>query len=383
MKTMIRFFTLFITCLCALACHSKADVKLSSDEVLKTTVYYAGFGFLGASKDIKDRLPHAYRISKIKEKGVSKLTHLLTKQVEQTEFAHLDIRFGLVDQNTRRPLMMALSVESEEFTKIGTEKVAAELIVQTLFFDYKSGSLVDTKYIHIAHDAHIGKGTIDKKKLYDKAYLNTEEGIIPDSVNLLKNYKVKENNGLRFKVNSVTLTKKFLKYTPTGLDKEKAQDFFGLAATAAFSRRGLNMIPFVKGATIGGQMAFTLANANEYSIKLPEADFEWDIFVFNSTVKAMPKRKDEHTVYMQVRLQNKVSGARLLDILVKRKVEVYRPKNPTLAHRWQVEDDAIRLALQDLAEQIYTPSAAWCKESSNGKETCKTIRQLSETIFKQ
>ena len=146
-QTIARFLLITVLVASSFSCTSSAKID---DNSTKTTVYYAGFGFMGRFDNIAEKFPHAARLNQQKGRQIGRLTAYFTEQLKQQNFNKIVVNFNSVDQNRNRPLMLAMSVERETLSLDRGNNPIVEISAQLLFFDYESRVLLGNLHIPVA-----------------------------------------------------------------------------------------------------------------------------------------------------------------------------------------------------------------------------------------
>lgn len=353
--------------------------QAAKNKVNISDVYYAGFGFLGRFDNIDAKFPHAKRLNTQNGTKIGELTALFTSRLKNTELKHLNVRFNLVDQNKKRPLMMALSVDREALVYRANKHPIAEISAQLIFFDYDSKTVVGNVHIPIAvNGLNTETSQAQIADLFDLGYLS-ETGLIGLAINKLKTLSIKDLRGVRVQVGNINISDKVRKALPRNVSSDIVEEFIGQYASVKLSEQKLNMIPFNKGATIGRQMAIRLMDTSAFNLVLPAPDYTVAI-ALNSTDTYEQKRLFMHGVQMGISIERVVARKKILDIPIFSVVHTRKGKQTGVVDKWAPFEDAIEDAMSNFSKQIKAPKSAWCEEHSSGKKACNQLKQFKQIL---
>lgn len=344
----------------------------------KPTLYYAGFGYLGRFDNIAQKFPYAYQINAKKDKGLSQFNRLLINEVKQADFEHFKVSFDLVDQNKQQAIMLALSLERESLAYGPANTPFAEASGQLIVFDYNSMTFINSVQIALASGGLNAKE--DPKTLFEQLYL-VDPGMIKIGMQELKSMAVTPPKGAKFAVTNVSLTEAVVKKLPPQVPVIVLEEYIGQLLSAKMGSEGLNVIPYVKGATLGGQMVLRMADTTAYNLRLPEPDY-----AINIDVLSMDRFSDKHFnyygIFMNLRVIEQASGKVLLDIDIINKEENRRNDKIVLKDTWAPMEDAFEMLLISLSSQLKKPHKKWCKEHCLEPKDFGKFRQFSKLINK-
>lgn len=344
----------------------------------KQQVYFAGSGYLGRYDDIGKNYPHAVRINNA-QKPVATLTKAFAELIQRNEFKNFEVNFKSVDQNLTRPLMMALSIERENLAFSTLNTPIAEISAQLVFFDYNTRTLVAAKQIPIAvNGVKNNDGTVDQDALFDLAYLS-EEGLLSEALKSLKATKLKEFQKVRLQATKVTIAKKLLQKLPKELTERGLTQFLGQRLSAKLSQQRFNVIPYQRGATIGRQMAFRLADSSGFNLQLPEADYEIHMTFLDALSMQQPTFS-LHGVDVEFSIKQKSSNTVRFQSVLTYAVSTKKVANVDAKDSWAPYEDAIENLLAELAQQLVNPNKAWFKEHAFSQSAFKQAKALSKSL---
>ena len=373
-QTIARFLLITVLVASSFSCTSSAKID---DNSTKTTVYYAGFGFMGRFDNIAEKFPHAARLNQQKGRQIGRLTAYFTEQLKQQNFNKIVVNFNSVDQNRNRPLMLAMSVERETLSLDRGNNPIVEISAQLLFFDYESRVLLGNVHIPVAFQGIKGIDS-DIEKLFEQAYFS-KTGLFNIANQKLKTLALRDFEGIRLQVANVSLEKGAKKFLPQANSQLIMEEYIGQYATAMLGKHKLNIIPFSKGATIGRQMAIRLNDTSAFNLVLPKADYEIDI-TLKSTDLMAKKHWNIYGVNFDLAAKQSFNNKLVLSMPLFYTSKVKTNSKEKALDQWAPFEDAIESSLADWAEQFSNPSNKWCSRFSSGSKACTQLKQFKKIL---
>lgn len=375
-QTIARFLLIIVLVASSFSCTSSAKID---DNSTKTTVYYAGFGFMGRFDNIAEKFPHAARLNQQKGRQIGRLTAYFTEQLKQQNFNNIVVNFNSVDQNRNRPLMLAMSVERETLSLDRGNNPIVEISAQLLFFDYESRVLLGNLHIPVAFKGIKGADNkSDIEKLFEQAYFS-KTGLFNIANNKLKTLALSDFEGIRLQVASVSLEDGAKKFLPQANNQLIMEEYIGQYASAMLGKHKVNIIPFSKGATIGRQMAIRLNDTSAFNLVLPKADYELDITLQRTDLMAK-KHWNIYGVKFDIAAKQSFNNKSVLNMPLFYTSKVKANTKEKSLDQWAPFEDAIESSLADWAKQFANPSSKWCKRYSSGSAACAQLKKFKQTL---
>lgn len=372
--------------LCVLFILFFTNSSLSSTHQVK--VHYAGLAFLGRYDYIQANYPMALSLNPINNSTQGVIDQAIFKQLKTTPLKNLALDLKLASLKNSDALVMAIAIDNEI---ISTEihgphtKVLIDLSAQILFFDYKNMSLVESHPVTFSLNHTVPKQQQLSKKqqhqLFQQAYLGQghQGGFIHHIVKTLKNLSIAEAGNLHFQVQSVDVSKIRQRILNHRLPQQVAQ-YFGQYFSAQLAHQySISVLPYVKGYAIGNTMAARVANGTVYQLKLPKADYQ-----FNLHFLGMKKHKepDSYLYSSKLRLQLKEPFLQKTYLNDDFRYAVYKPVQKTSYQLddWPAYRDASENLIDELVQQLAKPNKKWIKTHARDKKSYRRFK-LKQELF--
>jgi len=327
---------------------------------------YAGFSFVGDYSENQERYPYAAELnSKTTENGIPVLDHALRQVVKH----HYNRKEKLLDTKrdirNGKSLALAFGLSQESVEKVGWKNRTLyiyRVLAQVMLFDFDKKLLLANfpamlQYQEIDdndrdHDSH--------RKVFEQIYLNTndkDKSIFQEWVKRVNSVEIKESYPFFLKVGSLDLAPQLVNQLPAGSSaKAYASETIQLFESILSKEQKVSLVPFTKGQAVGGKMPMRFSDATVLQLKLPEADYVFDIKLHAfKYLKKRSSQSDKHAfgAFATFDLSCPASGKHYFDQRFKKvNFAVFSSKDNVSVDVWHGQQTALRGLFVGFSQQI-------------------------------
>lgn len=250
-------------------------------------VALAGFAYAGAESTIKERFPYSKQYENSLKTG-EMYNHLL-KSLKQNAPAHIKILDEQIQELKGRDqaLAVALVIGSETISHEqfgGIHKLMVLIRGQTMFFDFKSMSVVRSYPISFAyidtfnHPPTEAEKRANVKLVYEGA--NGKPGLLARFSSNVAKAEFQAQVSRYIQVTNVQLQPEALNELPAYIKSQPgaAETWMAdLVSEAISTRAGIPIVPYAKGYAIGNVMSMRVSDGAVWELKLPKPDYEINV----------------------------------------------------------------------------------------------------------
>ena len=364
--------------LCASLTHASPSPK---------KVAYGGVSYLGEYQHLSEAYPHALAINKSsKAAPVGALDRTLFEHLQQSPPKGFVFQDGLANLKVGDSLVATVALDKEHISveRVGKRiKVIVEVSTQVLIFDMKAQLLkvnipVDFAVNHVVSSpAQLEK---ELPKLFSHAYLGVDgqSGLIGKAASTLSSIQIQEESALRFHVRSVTTSDKasslISQYQKNALVEQYAGQYF---SSQLVVNNEIDVLPYVQGYAIGKQLAGRFANGDVYNIKLPAADYVFQLELNDFRVRPIDDNKG-YFARIGLTLIEPFQKKTLIDGHYYYGVPKLTLSDTSKVDEWSAYEDAIEALLQGLAKQLGQPEKKWLRSHGGTKQNVAQFKKKKE-----
>jgi hypothetical protein len=260
-------------------------VVTASDRV---PVQFAGLAFISEHQDVQDTFPFSKKVVDQFANGDSSLDRKLwlnVSAVDNPSFTLIsDHLANLNSSDTAIVLALALDRETIATEKIGdTYKLLVDISAQALFFDFKQASIIASYPMVLENISAYKEPPTEAQKLeVVRALLSSTDGnsLLDYATQVLKSVTVNPKIGSRLGIRHVSVDPVAQAVLPPELRDNShrvevmlAQEFSNFLV----KNQHVSVLPYTTGEAIGNRMSTRFANGQVFNLKIPEADFTFDL----------------------------------------------------------------------------------------------------------
>lgn len=299
-QTMTRVFRATALALAIAGLSACSTTQLVSSEAVKSVesifktpaqeepvkVYFAGVSFTGNYAHQQSNYPN---VLKLAENGA--LDRAFNEELKKHEFKNVILTTDLGKSiKAYDAVAMTLGINLETLTsqylpRSGSYKTVADVYAEILIFDFDTKKIITSLPINMQYIT-ITKNKLTKaqeRQIFEGMILGTNkevpESLLQIAAKKIQSAKIKRDYGIRFKVQSVPLSKEEV----SELEKFNANPAQFELITAQMMTRSLvdnlnvAVLPATYGEAIGEKMTARFADGMEFELKVPDPDYLFKI----------------------------------------------------------------------------------------------------------
>ena len=360
-------------------------------------VALAGFAYAGAADTITARFPYSQRYEEAQKAQGAPIGPALFQKLRSASPSYLQI-VPQIDELKGRDQALAVALV------IGTETVSIEqfgklykLMVlirgQTMFFDFKSMSVVRTYPISFAYvdtlDHAPSPTEIDERVRLVYQGANDKSGLLDRFVNNVSKAEIPTQVPRFLQITSVQLKPEVLDALPSSLKSTPgaaetwAADLVGEAIS---TRAEVPLVPYAKGYAIGNVMSMRISDGAVWELKLPKPDYEISVDFSNFRKIKYSEIQGGATSYVygayaQIRIEDPFSRKVYLNTALKNGETRVIPASQTYVDDFPHFYDAINGLFVKLALVISGKGdEKWIRSAAAAKDIDSQISSTKELI---
>ena len=359
------------------------------------TLLFAGHMFVTDASDIETVFPSLSRAIRTLERQGRPLSRLLTSRVQSAKPVSFEIESQqLGDSLAKSPLVLGLAfdhetVSVERFTD--TTKVLVELSAQALVFDYKNQVVVAAYPVVIQRvdvrdraPSEVDVESIVQSLLTD----NGGHSVVDEFVRTFESVDLRPTPNFRIGTRAVVFADAALAMVSPGLKARPGLVERSLANTLAqymSVHQRIAMVPYSRGQAVAGQMALRYANGDVFILKLPVADYAFDLEVLDfrraavkSTVAATSYA---YGVFARIRLVEPLSGRAYLDVVLKHAGTKTVPIRQESVDDWAAYQEVLTDFIDEFTKRLSSEELnKWMKDRVMPKGTSVATAEVRRLV---
>ena len=362
-----------------------------------SSLIYAGFSFVGDASENQERYPYA---SELASQTTASKMPLLDSALRQavTKYYHRDEKLidTQKDINGETSLALSFGLSQESVEKVGWQNsnlYIYRVLAQIMIFDF-SQKLLLANFPAMLQYQELDKENRDEeahRKVFRQIYLNVEDkdkSIFSEWVTRLNAINIKEAYPFFLRVGSLTLDPALINQLPSGWSpKTYGSEVVQLFESILSKEQNVSLVPYVKGQAVGAKMTARFSDARTFMLKLPEADYLFDIKLheFKHLVKKSGQC-DKHAfgAFSTFNLSLPASGKQYLNQRFKKvNFATFSANDNVVVDVWHGQQTTLRSLFVNFSQQISQRNkkvlSPMVKEP---KKVSKTLKHVEEVIAK-
>jgi len=343
-------------------------------------VFYAGLAYLGDYKYIDKNYPVTRKLNGEKDHAKAILDRALIDLIKQSPPANFNLRYDLANLNKSETVVMAVAMDKELVSREVIKnqegyltKIILDVTLQILFYDFESMSLVDNYSISSAinHTIQGNPSSIEPEvmELAKRLYLGDSShiGILTEVSDKVQNLNPREIDSLRFQLSKITTHERVKSHLPETLSINELEQYLGQHfSTQLSAKSSVNVLPYTKGYALGNQLPGRFSNGEVFNLKVPEADYEFNLEVKNLIHK---KAADKSLFGSQMKFSMFEPLSRKAYISDDYRFGIYKIESTkqVVYDDWSAYEDAMEALLEELIDQLKNPDKGWHKKHARSQ----------------
>ena len=355
------------------------------------TVALAGFAFAGADQSVADRFPHTYAISQRSERYIDSRIVPVAKSLTNQNFT-LDATGNVLEgplKDRDRAIVAALVISGETISVepiAGIYKVYVNLRANTLFFDYKSLTVVRSFPISIAYIEALRQPPTESQlaNLVEQLIFGDKgAGLVPAFLNHLSSASLPGPATRYLRVRTSAIADDVLTQFPAALRTNRAtvETIVAEQFSSEISRTGIPLLPYTKGQAVGKPLAIMFADATIFNLKIPEPDYAFDVNILAfKKIKHAEVAAGASYIYgtlAQIKLSEPLSNRTFLDSQFKNGEVKLVPASQSDVADFPAYEDSLRRLFAKFSDAVRAGGSSWIQSSASAKDI---QAQIQETL---
>lgn len=369
--------------------------SLAAEALDRVPVQFAGVAFISEHQDVNDAFPLSKKVYDQLVNTDASLDHTLLSNVSAIDNPSFVLTSDhLANLNgTDSAIVLAFSLDRETTAteKIGDSyKLLVDISVEALFFDFKQTSIIASYPMVLESISVYKEPPTDAQKLeVVRAILSgTDSNSLPSyAVHTLKNITVNSKIGSRLGIRHVSIDSAAQTILPPELRDNSHRAEVMLAqqfSNFLVKNQHVSVVPYTTGEAIGYRMSMRFANGRVFNLKLPEADFTFDLTLQGfKKVQFGQSAAGTSWVYgafVTVTLSEPLSGKEYLNSTFKNGETKSVPATQANVEDWPGYQESLLGLFNKLTLAFSDPASDWLAHATSEKTISQQLRSTKKVI---
>ncbi len=357
-----------------------AQVAFAKPAFHQQDVFYAGLAYLGDYQYIDKNYPATRQLNGETNNTTATLDRALVALIKKKPPKNFNLRYDLANLNQSQTVVMAVALDKELVSREVLKndngyltKIILDITLQVLFYDFESMSLVDNYSITSAinHTVSGNQTNIDAEvsKLAKKLYLgdSTHAGILKEISDKIAALTPRAIDSLRFQLSDIQVHDRVKSHLPQTLSTQELQQYLGQHfSTQLSAKSSVNVLPYTRGYALGNQLPGRFSNGEVFNLKMPDADYEFNLEVKN----LIHKKTTDSSLFgsqMKFSMFEPLSHQTYINDDFRYGIYKLEADNQVVKDDWSAYEDAMEALIDELVEQLKQPDKSWHKKHARSQ----------------